>query len=67
MHHFTPRELLYLEDMSSMFESIAKNCDFAVSNVVDPQFKSYLHTLGNEHKKWISATTSIVTDKNRLQ
>lgn len=67
MHHFTPRELLYLEDMSSMFESITKNCGFAASGAVDPQFKSYVQSLGNEHKSWISSTASIVTNKSKLQ
>lgn len=34
MHHLTTRELLYLEDMSSLFESIAKNCDYAAGGTV---------------------------------
>lgn len=67
MHHFTPRELLYMEDMSSLFESIAKNCDFAASQAIDPQFKSYLQSLGNDHRSWISSTSSIITGKSRLQ
>jgi hypothetical protein len=67
MHHLTSKELLYLEDMSSLFESIAKNCDYAASSAVDPRLKSYCQSLGNEHKQWLSATTSIVTNKSTLQ
>jgi hypothetical protein len=67
MHHLTTRELLYLEDMSSLFESIAKNCDYAAGSVVDPHLKSYCQSLSNEHRQWVSATTSFVTDKSKLQ
>jgi hypothetical protein len=67
MHHYTTRELLYLEDMSSLFESIAKNCDYAAGSAVDPQLKSYCQSLGSEHRQWLSATTSFVTDKSKLQ
>ena len=35
MHHLTTRELLYLEDMSSLFESIAKNADYAAGGAVE--------------------------------
>jgi hypothetical protein len=56
-----------MEDMSSLFESIAKNCDFAASQAIDPQFKSYLQSLGNDHRSWISSTSSIITGKSRLQ
>jgi hypothetical protein len=67
MHHLTTRELLYLEDISSLFESIAKNCDYAAGGAVDPQLKTYCQSLSNEHKQWLSATTSFVTDKSKLQ
>lgn len=67
MHHYTARELLYLEDMSSLFESIAKNCDFAANSAVDPQFKSYLQSLGNDHRQWISSSASVISSKSNLQ
>lgn len=60
MNQLTTRELLYLEDMSKMFESISKNCDFASSAAVDPQLKSLLQSISQERKQWISATSSIV-------
>jgi hypothetical protein len=55
----TTRELLYLEDMSKMFESIAKTCDTAAQNAVDPQFRAYLQAIANERRQWIAATASI--------
>ncbi|HHW39678.1 MAG TPA: hypothetical protein GXX19_00740 [Syntrophomonadaceae bacterium] len=66
MHHLSTRELLYLEDASKMFESIAKMSDFAAQNAVDPQLKSYMQSLAQEHRQWIQATGSIV-NKNKLQ
>lgn len=64
MHHLTTRELLYLEDLSKLFEAIAKNSSFAAQNAVDPQLKSYLQSLEQEHKQWISATNTIVSQHN---
>ncbi|HHY75535.1 MAG TPA: hypothetical protein GX500_01985 [Firmicutes bacterium] len=56
MKNLTSRELLYLEDAGKLFECVAKVCDFAASNAVDPQFKAYLQALGKEHKQWMAAT-----------
>ncbi|MDP4093871.1 MAG: hypothetical protein Q8920_10965 [Bacillota bacterium] len=64
MNNLTSRELLYLEDMSKLFESISKTCDSAASSAIDPQFKSLLQSMSNEHKQWISATASIVNGAN---
>ncbi len=63
VNNLTTRELLFLEDVTKMFEAISKNCDFAASSAVDPQFKSLMQTLSSEHKHWISTTASIVTGK----
>lgn len=49
-----------------MFESIAKMSDIAAQNAVDPQLKSYMQSLTQEHKQWIQATGSIV-NKTKLQ
>lgn len=66
MHHISTKELLYLEDASKMFESIAKMSQTAAQNAVDPQLKSYMQSIAEEHKQWIQATGSIV-NKNKLQ
>ncbi len=60
MHHLTTRELLYLEDMSKLFKSIAKNSEFAAQSAVDPQIKSYMESLAQEHRQWISTTNALV-------
>lgn len=67
MNHLTAKELLYLEDISSICESIAKNCDFTANTAADPQLKSYCQSLGNEHRQWISSTASVVNNKSNLQ
>lgn len=66
MHHLTTKELLYLEDMSKLFDSIAKNCEFAANIAADPQLKSHMQSVAKEHQQWISATTAIV-NKGFLQ
>jgi hypothetical protein len=66
MNSLTTRELLFLEDDSKLFESIVKNCSFAANSAVDPEFKSFVQSVANEHKQWIMATASIVTE-NKLQ
>jgi hypothetical protein len=60
MSNLTSRELLFLEDDSKLFESIAKNCDFASGSSVDPQFKSFVQSLAAEQRQWISATASLI-------
>jgi len=64
MNHLSTRELLYLEDVSKMFESISKTCTFAASSAVDPQFKSLLQSMAQENRQWITATASIVNKGN---
>jgi len=59
VEQLTTRELLYLEDMSKLFESIAKTCDTAAQQAVDPEFKAYLQSIANERRQWIAATASI--------
>lgn len=66
MSGLTTRELLYLEDVCNIFETIAKNCDFAAAGAVDQNLKSHLQYVSNEHKQWISATASIINN-NKLQ
>lgn len=66
MNQLTSRELLYLEDLSKMFEQMSKTCDFAETNSTDPQFKSFLQSMAQEHRQWIQTTASIV-NKNGLQ
>jgi hypothetical protein len=64
MANLTTRELLYLEDMSKMFESFSKVCDSAAGSTQDQQLKSMLQAMSQEHRQWISSTASIVTNNN---
>lgn len=64
MANLTTRELLYLEDISKMFETFSKACDTAANSTQDTQLKSMLQSMSQEHRQWISSTASIVTNSN---
>lgn len=65
MNQLSTRELLYLEDVCKMFESVAKTCEFAAGAAVDPNFKSYLQSMRQEHMQWISTTASLVNNTGK--
>jgi hypothetical protein len=67
MHHLSAKELLYLEDISGICDTIAKHGDMASNTASDPQLKSYCQSLANEHRQWISSTASVVNNSSRLQ
>ena len=63
---FSTKELLYLEDVSKLFDSIEKTCQHAMGEVTDPQVKSLLQTLSKDHRQWIQSSASLVM-QGRLQ
>lgn len=66
MSQFTTRELLYMEDMSKLFESIEKNIRHARTEVNDQQIMSMLNTMSQEHRSWIQSAGSLISS-GRMQ
>jgi len=66
MAQFSTRELLYLEDMSKMFESIEKNIRHARTEVTDQQILSMLNTMSQEHRQIIQSSGSLISS-GRMQ
>lgn len=65
--NLTTRELLYLEDLTKLFESVDKNCSRGMQTSNDPQVKSLLQGLSQDHKQWMQSISSIVTSNGNLQ
>ncbi len=65
--NLTTRELLYLEDVSKLFESIQKNCNRGAQSSTDPQVKSLLQSLAQDHQQWTQTISSLVTQNGNLQ
>ena len=64
MTQLTSKELLYLEDMSRMFDNIVKTCDLTSSVTADPQLKTLMQNLSEDHRQWITSTSSLVGSTN---
>lgn len=67
MSRLSTRELLCLEDTSKIFESIQKTCQHALSECTDPQVKSLIQGMTNQHQQWIQSSASIVSSSGRMQ
>jgi len=61
------RELLYLEDSSKIFEAIQKTCQHAMSECSDPQVKSLMQDMSNQHRQWIQSSASLVSRSGSMQ
>ena len=61
MAQFSSRELLFLEDMSKLFESIEKNIRHAKTEVTDQQILSMLNSMSQEHRQLIQNANSIIS------
>lgn len=64
--NLTTRELLYLEDVTKLFESIEKNCNKGMQSTADPQVKTALQGLAQDHKQWMQIISSLVTQNGNL-
>lgn len=67
MSQLSTRELLYLEDTSKIFEAIQKTCQHALSECTDPQVKSVIQNMSNQHKQWIQSSASLVSGSRSMQ
>jgi hypothetical protein len=59
--NLSTRELLYLEDVAKLFESVNKNCSRGIQTSTDPQFKALMQSLKQDHSTWISSVSNLVT------
>ncbi len=60
VNQFSTRELLALEDLSKLYESIDKNIQHALSEISDNQITGMLTRMSQEHRQWIQQTGSII-------
>ena len=65
--NLTTRELLYLEDLNKLFESINKNCLRGMQSTNDPQARKLLQGLAQDHQQWMQTISSIVNTNGNLQ
>jgi hypothetical protein len=65
--NLTTRELLYLEDLAKLFESINKNCSNGTQSSSDQQVKSLLQGLSQDHQQWIQNVSSLVSTNGMMQ
>lgn len=63
--NLTTRELLYLEDLAKMFESVNKNCTRGMQNTNDPQVKNVLQGLSQDHQQWLQMTATLVQNNGQ--
>lgn len=63
--NLSTRELLYLEDLAKLFESINKNCTRGMQNTSDPQVKSVLQGLSQSHQQWLQTTATLVQNNGQ--
>ena len=61
------KELLYLEDVAKLVESVDKNCHTGMQMSNDPQIKSLLHSISQDHHQWMSTISSLVNSNGTLQ
>ncbi|MGE5390615.1 MAG: hypothetical protein ACM3PE_06070 [Deltaproteobacteria bacterium] len=67
MTRFSTRELLYLEDSSKIFEAIQKTCQHAIGECTDPQVKTLMQEMSNQHRQWIQSSASLVSRSSSMQ
>ena len=66
--NLTTRELLYLEDLTKLFESINKNCSRGMQTSNDPQVQTILQQLSQDHQQWIQTSARLIqTNGQTLQ
>jgi hypothetical protein len=63
--NLSTRELLYLEDLAKLFESINKNCSRGLQSTADPQVKTLLTGLTQSHQQWIQTTAGLVNSNGQ--
>jgi len=63
--NLSTRELLYLEDLSKLFESINKNCTRGMQSTNDPQVKNILQGLSQDHQQWMQTTAMLVQNNGQ--
>ncbi|MBP2643581.1 MAG: hypothetical protein H6Q67_1468 [Firmicutes bacterium] len=65
--NLTTRELLYLEDVTKLFESVEKNCNRGIQNTDDQQIKALLQGLVQDHRQWSQTISSLVQQNGNMQ
>lgn len=63
--NLSTRELLYLEDLAKLFESVNKNCSHGIQTTIDPQVRSVLQGLSQDHQQWLQTTARLVQNNGQ--
>jgi hypothetical protein len=63
--NLTTRELLYLEDLAKLFESINKNCSRGMQSTSDQQVKTVLQQLSQDHQQWLQTSASLIQNNGQ--
>lgn len=65
--NLSTRELLYLEDLTKLFESVDKNCTANAQMTGDSQVQSLLRSLSQDHQQWMMSLNALVTNNGTVQ
>ena len=65
--NFSSRELLYMEDVSGMFDTIAKSCSHCAMEANDQQVKSTFQSLAQDHQQWATTIAGMVSQSGTMQ
>ncbi|BBB91806.1 MAG TPA: hypothetical protein PKA28_08430 [Methylomusa anaerophila] len=65
--NLTTKELLYLEDLGKLFESINQTCIHRAQNTDDQQLKAVLQGLSQDHQQWVQILSNIVINNKQIQ
>lgn len=63
--NLSTRELLYLEDLAKLFESVNKDCSRGIQNTSDPQVKNVLQQLFQDHQRWLQTLAMLIQDNGQ--
>lgn len=63
--NLTTRELLYLEDLAKLFESIDKNCSRGMQNTSDQQVRAILQQLSQDHQQWLQTSANLIQNNGQ--
>lgn len=63
--NLTTRELLYIEDLAKLFESINKNCSRGVQTTSDPMVKTVLQQLSQDHRGWLQTSAKLIQNNGQ--
>lgn len=65
--NLSTKELLYLEDLANMFETVEKSSHQGMQLCSDSQGKTLCQTIAKDHHQWISSVSTLVNSNGMIQ